>query len=79
MGEDTSDARGLGKNREPVGFGGVVSRDGVVGCEVGRAADPVPLTTDERIDNKACGVSELVCELELSGIGIDDTPTVSAD
>jgi hypothetical protein len=62
MGEDTSDTSGFGKNREPVGFGRVVSRDIVVELDVSRGTGLASLLeTEERIDSKAWGESELVC------------------
>ena len=50
MGEDISDVRGLGKNRDSVGFGRPDSRDGVVDVVGGRRL-PAPVEVEEKMDS----------------------------
>ena len=55
-----------------------MSRDGVVDWTVESRAGPAPLAT-ESIDNKACGVSELACEIESFAGGIEDVLVCRTD
>lgn len=56
MGDVKSDDRGLGKNRDPEGFGRPDSREGVVDVVSGGRL-PAPVEAEERMDSNVCGVS----------------------